>query len=44
MADDSTVTRREAPKARERLSVSWIVFPVVIAAVLLTVILVGRLT
>ena len=44
MADRSTVTRREAPNARERLSLSWIVFPVVIALVVVTVIVLGRLT
>jgi hypothetical protein len=43
VADDSTTTRREAPRARERLSIAWVVFPVVIGAVVVTVVLIGRL-
>jgi hypothetical protein len=42
MADDPQATRGAA-RARDRLSVEWILFPVVIGVVLLTVILVGRL-
>jgi hypothetical protein len=42
MADDHRATRGAA-RARDRLSVEWILFPVVIGVVVVAVILVGRL-
>ena len=43
MREDSQATRREAPRARDRLATAWVVAPLVIAAVLITVVVVGWL-
>jgi hypothetical protein len=37
--DESSITRHEAPRAQRRLGTAWIVFPVVIAVVVLAVVL-----
>ncbi|MET1002478.1 MAG: hypothetical protein ABWZ15_11770 [Acidimicrobiia bacterium] len=43
MPDESHATRSEAPRAQRRLGTAWILFPAVIAVVVVTVILIGWL-
>jgi hypothetical protein len=43
MREDSKAMRREAPRARNRLASAWIVAPLVIAVVFLTVVVIGWL-
>jgi hypothetical protein len=43
MREDSQVTRRDAPRARDRLATAWFVAPLIIAVVLITVVVVGWL-
>ncbi|HET9243155.1 MAG TPA: hypothetical protein VFN99_06905 [Gaiella sp.] len=43
MREDSQAMQREAPRARDRLASAWVVAPVVIAVVFLTVVVIGWL-
>ena len=43
MREDSQAMKRDAPRARDRLASAWVVAPLVIAAVLLTVVVIGWL-